>query len=1270
MLSKLKKCLSMVLAFVLVLGLIVPGMTVSAAPGGSVKCNFYSNPPADAGVAEEKLLNQTVTMGNLSIFAGKFAIDGYKQTGWNTARDGSGTGYAMDGTITVASTLYAQWEVDNSEPTYDLKPAQPSKTLVGTAYLRVYTNDRAHSFDSLTNALVKYASSITIGEVEGNDNVGYSCQITVTLAHGDELEQKISASMAGKYPAEYAEGDWTYDFTQTANPLTFTIYNKLGTNKWWGSKEAIANASSSNLKSSVAAKIPVYMAPPVKTPTYTVTYTDGVEDEEVFADQVYTVDEGTATPEFDGTPSRTNYTFTGWEPEVAETVTGDVTYTAQWTATTNNKPAASKGLKDSDVKKMQIRVYAVDTINGAGEMQSITPRTYAAGLNKWEIGEIQGNDADGYTQTVTFYFETGDKLEAAARDIFNTDSHLQWPEEWHGDWTYDFDYEDFDAVQSLTFYWVPSKTITGKLTGSWKCLSTIGSGYAGNITSAVANHIKAYVYLPRTVTYTDGTGNEGIFADQVYNVRNGVATPAFDGTLNPHFTGWDPAVSDTVFGNTVYTATWSDHVWDDGVETKRATKYEEGEMLYTCTVCGATRTEVIPKLKGNANTLYYNANGGVGGPSNNFTNSLTATVQRSKPTREGYKFVCWNTEADGSGDSYKGGDTYTFVDEAGLGGMKVWLYAQWKPNTYTVSFNSNGGKAIDPVTVVYDSQYGLYNGSTTRQNLPSADAINGLQNLGWYIVNEDGTFSESAVSKTTYVKTARDHELFQQREIKSPSVTVVPASISGYYNGEARTLTASTTEYSGLVYSYQWYKNGEAIEGATDKVFTLDGNAADSGTYKVVVTVTKGDELANVITTSDSATGEKEVKVTIRKIANTLRLDFNNGTDVVYDSYTNGTSIKVRTPSSSVVREGYTFTGIWNSKADGSGTDYQIGDTYVFDGDTGNGGQVDSLYAQWTPNEYTITVDPANGEETYEITVTYEDTLGDVLPKDPTRTGYTFTGWVDQDGTPVDPEMPYTEGVVTEITATWTANDYTITLDANAGKVDPETVTVTYGAAIGKLPVPTREGYTFAGWTDKDGNAVTAETVYAVAGNSTLTASWTANKNAVTVDKADGSDPTVIEIPTGDTIGDYLPKDPTRDGYTFAGWVDQDGKAVDPTKPYAAGSITKLTATWKANTYTVTLDPNDGSKKTSTITVTFDQPIGKLPTPKRDGYTFAGWYTKDGKLVTADTVYGVAGDTTLYAGWSNGVKTGDSANVALYAAAMLVAVVAVAVLLRKKKAEQ
>lgn len=81
---------------------------------------------------------------------------------------------------------------------------------------------------------------------------------------------------------------------------------------------------------------------------YAVTYTDGVDGEEIFKDQVYTVEFGKATPAFNGTPARDGYTFAGWKPAVAATVTGNATYEATWksdsatTTPSDNKPSTGE----------------------------------------------------------------------------------------------------------------------------------------------------------------------------------------------------------------------------------------------------------------------------------------------------------------------------------------------------------------------------------------------------------------------------------------------------------------------------------------------------------------------------------------------------------------------------------------------------------------------------------------------------------------------------------------------------------------------------------------------------------------------------------------------------------------------------------------------------------------------------------------------------------------------------------------------------------------
>ena len=86
--------------------------------------------------------------------------------------------------------------------------------------------------------------------------------------------------------------------------------------------------------------------------TFTVTYTDGVEDEVIFENDVHTgLNAGDATPAFvGGTPNREGYTFAGWEPEVTETVTETVTYVAMWTPVEPKAPTAD------DLKKLEMAV--------------------------------------------------------------------------------------------------------------------------------------------------------------------------------------------------------------------------------------------------------------------------------------------------------------------------------------------------------------------------------------------------------------------------------------------------------------------------------------------------------------------------------------------------------------------------------------------------------------------------------------------------------------------------------------------------------------------------------------------------------------------------------------------------------------------------------------------------------------------------------------------------------------------------------------------------
>ena len=99
----------------------------------------------------------------------------------------------------------------------------------------------------------------------------------------------------------------------------------------------------------------------------------------------------------------------------------------------------------------------------------------------------------------------------------------------------------------------------------------------------------------------------------------------------------------------------------------------------------------------------------------------------------------------------------------------------------------------------------------------------------------------------------------------------------------------------------------------------------------------------------------------------------------------------------------------------------------------------------------------------------------------------------------------------------------------------------------------------------------------------------------------------------------------TRTGYTFNGWFNSAGKALS--KDTLVQNKT-FTASWTANSYTVTYNANGGSVSTASRRVTFDSTYGTMPTPTRTGYIFDGWFTaaSGGTQITSSTKVSTAND--------------------------------------------
>ena len=340
--------------------------------------------------------------------------------------------------------------------------------------------------------------------------------------------------------------------------------------------------------------------------------------------------------------------------------------------------------------------------------------------------------------------------------------------------------------------------------------------------------------------------------------------------------------------------------------------------------------------------------------------------------------------------------------------------------------------------------------------------------------------------------------------------------------------------------------------------------------------------------------------------ANTYTVEFHpNGGDGAVSSqeFTYDETAKALT-ANGFTRTGYTFAG-WAATADGVKV---YDDGQEVSNLASENGAVVTLYAKWTINQYTITFDVDGGSAVAPITGDYGTAV--TAPANPTKTGHTFAGW--------DKEIPAAmpaEDVT--ITAQWTANTYPVTWVDGQGTT-LRTDSVKYGESLPAAPAaPTRDGYTFTGWSPALPETMPAEPV-------TITAQWTAIEYSVRY--YDGtSEYTELAATLNYNQRPVKPADQAKHGHDFAGWYEDEALSI--LYDFTAGitADTNIYAKFTPKSYTITWVDGQGiTLKTDSVKYGDAFPTAPAVTP-RHGYAHSGW--------SPSAPANVEGDRTLTAQW-------------------------------------
>jgi len=1032
-----------------------------------------------------------------------------------------------------------------------------------------------------------------------------------------------------------------------------------------------ADAPSNVLSGSIAADGSLVLKLYYTRNSYTITFMGNGEGSSVTPSVVVAYDGKITQPQ---SPSRTGYSFKSWTKEssgetnwnfLTDVVTGTTTLHAKWTA---NQYEVSF---DLNYEVAPVAEKVLQTYETTYVLPSVIPTRAGYAFAGWFTLAIDGALVDENTQVI---ITASQVLYAHWQEGTNTQYGVRH-------------YQQNVSGIEYTEVVGDRQTLTGVTNGLTQATYKTYFGFIGKpieqtTISANGDAIVAVYYDRNTysLTFKPENGTADLITQ---GVRYGalITAPEAPTKTGYIFVSWGVGITDTMpNANKSYTATWSaatntvyrvehylqtlegsefDLILSENKTGTTETTVQAITQTFTGFTHDAGALNAVPSgkvaadgsllLKLYYNRNYYSLNFNGNGPGSSSTPAVSIVYegkaeQPQNPTRTGYTFENWSKESTGE-------TTWSFLTDVVT--ENTTLYAKWIANQYEVTFDLNyeGAPQAGKINQTYDAAYILPNINPLRTGYVFA---------GWFNLASGGV---QVTANTSVLITANQTLFAQWLEATDTPYTVKHylQNISGNEYTEAvsdrQSLTGVTNGSTQAAHKDYLGFTGKTIDQTT---ITANGDAIVSVFYDrnthtltfkpentTVDLVTEAVRYGTLIVAPEAPakTGyifsgwgvagqatmpDQDTVYTAIWTAVSYAVTFNQNyasapeSAMVSQSYDQTYQLPVA-PS----RTGYTFLG-WYTSATGG---IQVLNTTVVVETTAH-----TLYAHWQANQYSVSFDhnylgsalPASIQQTYAQ-------LYSLPSSQPTREGYTFSGWFTDKTAGVKVESTTTVMITTAQTlyAHWSVNQYAITFVLNNGQ-DNVVQSLDFDTIIANAPQPQRTGYTFSGWSPA---------LSMVQGVATYQAQWTTVTYSISYNLGSGSLPNGSVNPANYTVesSSITLVAPIRTGYTFSGWTGTSLSQATTSVVIAQGNTgnRSYTATWTANTYAIVLNANGGQVVGGTNMLhTYDSQtlLPDTSTTSKTGSTFEGWYEASNfagspvAFISATTTW--SGNRTFYAKWS------------------------------------